>query len=277
MNALNQLQALGLELIVIPPLFADSVIGERFSTPAEHKAAISDVQRFRGCVYVADGAIPASALDDEGRHYQEFDFENYHLCLRNSDRGIQGSFRLSFYEPEATAEDLRLFELVDRMPTDFVHDCRAALEALFVSSHAEGIHLVEAGGWAVAEELRQSRAAILTPLAGWALCQIKGNALVAAAATTRHHSSAILKRIGGFSLMNDGEELPPFMDDYHGCEMQLLGFDSRKPDPKYEKMVADLKSFLLTKVHQLSTTQCDRQIEENADFQCWTNREPAYA
>jgi hypothetical protein len=30
------------------------------------------------------------------------------------------------------------------------------------------------------------------------------------------------------------EELPPFTDDYHGCEMELLGFDSRKPHPKYE-------------------------------------------
>ena len=69
MNALNQLQALGLELIVIPPLFPDSdsdcVIGESFSSPHEHKAAISEVQRFRGRVYVADGAIPTGALPDD--------------------------------------------------------------------------------------------------------------------------------------------------------------------------------------------------------------------
>jgi hypothetical protein len=253
MNALNQLQALGLELIVIPPLFpssdSDCVIGERFSSPAEHRAAISEVQRFRGRVYVADGAIPASALDEEGRHYQEFDFENYHLCLRNSQGDIGGCFRLSFYRPAANVEDLKLYELIERMPLDLAQNSHAALRALVVSSRAEGVHIVEAGGWGLDEELRQSRAAMLPPLAGWALCQIMGDALVAASATTRHHSSTILKRIGGFPLMNDGKELPPFMDDYHGCEMELVGFDSRKPHPKYEKLVAELKSFLLTKIH----------------------------
>src|SRR6516165_5727788 len=111
MNALNQLQALGLELTVIPPLFPEPdshcVIGERFSSLAEHKAAISEVQRFRGSVYVADGAIPANALDAEGRHYQEFDFENYHLCLRYLDGRIRGCLRLRLHELTVEVQDLR--------------------------------------------------------------------------------------------------------------------------------------------------------------------------
>src|SRR5215468_3893101 len=122
MNALSQLQALGLELTVIPPLFQDSdsdcVIGERFSNPAEHMAAISEVQRFRGRVYVADGAIPTSALDEEGRHYQEFDFENYHLCLRNSDGEIGGCIRIRVHDLAVAVRDLRLYEVIGRAPSD---------------------------------------------------------------------------------------------------------------------------------------------------------------
>jgi hypothetical protein len=99
----------------------------------------------------------------------------------------------------------------------------------------------------------------LLPFAAWSLYQIVGNAIVLASATNRHHSSTILKRIGGFALMHGDEPLPCFMDEFHGCEMELLGFDSRRPHPKYEKIVAELKRFLLTKIHMVSVPQCHGQ------------------
>src|SRR5262249_31699984 len=100
--------------------------------------------------------------------------------------------------------------------------------------------------------------------AAWSLYQIIGNAIVVASATTRHHSSAILKRAGGFALMNGGKELPRFMDEFHGCEMELLGFDSRRPHPKYEKLVAELKDFLLTKVQTPSARRFDGKVPEES-------------
>src|SRR5215831_7083307 len=110
MNPLYQIHALGLELTVIPPLFqsgdSDCVIGERFSSITEHLAAVSEVQRFRGRVYVEDGAIPAGELDEEGRHYQEFDFENYHLCLRDAEQRIRGCFRLRLHEQTVRSAEL---------------------------------------------------------------------------------------------------------------------------------------------------------------------------
>lgn len=280
MNALNQLQALGLELTVIPPLFpgsdSDSVIGEIFSSLAEHRAAISEVQRFRGRVYVADGAIPASALDEEGRHYEEFDFENYHLCLLDLEGRVRGCFRLCLHERGAEVCDLKLHNVIERMPSGLATVCCGALASLFELSRREKVGIGEVGGWALDEEFRHDRGSTLLPFAAWSLFQIAGNAIVLASATTRHHSAEILKRIGGFPLMNDGKELSPFMDAYHGCEMELLGFDSRRPHPKYEKIVAELKSFLLTKVHRPSATECYQQIGENADFLCRTNKEPVY-
>ena len=130
MNALIQLQALGLKLTVIPPLFpgsdSDCVIGKQFSNLAEHRAAISEVQRFRGRVYAADGAIPASALDEQGRHYQEFDFENYHLCLRNLEGQVRGCLRLRLHEPGVDVKDLRLHEVVERSGSEKLSTSQAA-------------------------------------------------------------------------------------------------------------------------------------------------------
>lgn len=265
MNPLNQIQALGLELVIIPPLFpspdCDCVIGETFPSIAEHCDAISEVQRFRGRVYVADSAIPASALDEKGRHSQDFDFENYHLCLRDRERRIRGCFRLRLYDPTPEIRDLKLHELIERMPSALAVLCYGALASVFELSWQERVRIGEVGGWAVDEELRHHRASTLLPFAAWSLYQIIGNAIVLASATTRHHSSAILKRIGGFALRHRDEQLPGFIDDFHGCEMELLGFDSRRPHPKYEKLVAELKELLLSKVHT-SARQLDQRIRE---------------
>jgi hypothetical protein len=268
MNPLNRIQALGLELTVIPPLFrsadSDCVIGESFSNLTEHIAAISEVQRFRGRVYAEDGAIPMSALDGEGRHYQEFDFENYHLCLREPEGRICGCFRLRLHEPGAEIRDLKLHDVIERMSPGLAGLCYGVLTSLFELSRDEEVRIGEAGGWAVDEEFRHQRVSILLPIAAWSLYQIVGNSIVFAAATKRHHSSTILKRIGGFALVHGRQELPSFMDEFHGCEMELLGFDSRRPHPQYERIVADLKRFLLTKAHPTSARQWDRQIQEEA-------------
>jgi len=268
MNALNQIGALGLELTVIPPLFPntdfDCAIRERFLRLAEYMAAVSEIQRFRGRVYVADGAIPASALDEAGRHYQEFDFENYHLCLRNWQGRIGGCLRLRLHERTAEVRDLWLHELIKRMHPDMAESCYAALTSLFEMSRRDNVRIGEIGGWAVDEEFRNHRVSTLLPIAGWALYQIVGNAFGVASATRRHHSAAILKRIGGFELKHGDEQLPCFMDDFHGCELELLGFDSRRPNPKYEKLVTDLKAFLLSRVRTASTRQFEQQIREVA-------------
>jgi hypothetical protein len=268
MNALYQIQALGLKLIVIPPLFAspdcDCVIGETFPSIAEHCDAFSEVQRFRGRVYVADKAIPASALDEKGRHSQDFDFENYHLCLQNLEDRIVGCLRLRLHEPTNEIPDLRLHELIKRMNPDLAESCHRALTSLFESSRRDNVRFCEVGGWAIDEELRHHRISTLLPIAGWSFYQIMGNAIVVVSATTRHHSSAILKRLGGFPLMDGDKQLPSFMDDFHGCEMELVGFDSRRPHPKYEKLVAELKDFLLTKVQTAPARRFEGKVLEES-------------
>src|SRR5690242_11093979 len=76
---------------------------------------IDRIQRFRGSVYVQDGAIPAGALDEAGRHVSAFDDENWHLCLLDPAGELQGCIRLKYYAQAPRLEDLHLFDLVGRM------------------------------------------------------------------------------------------------------------------------------------------------------------------
>src|SRR5262245_29480124 len=258
MNALSTLQSLGLDLSVVPPLITacdDPVDGETFSSFVEHAAAISEIQRFRARVYVAHGALPASALDGRGRHFQWFDFENHHLCLRNGAGQIRGCLRLRLHNRGVKLHDLRIHELIRRLPMPLAETCNRAVVALLERSCSEGLRFGDVGGWAVDEELRQSRVSVLLPVACWVVYPILHHVLAVASATTRHQSSEILKRIGGFALRYGSEELPQFVDDFHGCEMELLGFDSRSPQPRYERTVADLKAYLLTQARERLATR----------------------
>ena len=63
-------------------------------------------------------------------------------------------------------------------------------------------------------------------------------------ATVRHPSSTILRRLGGSSLEVDGIRVPSYFDPAYACEMELLRFDSRRPNPKYVDLVEVLRSKL---------------------------------
>lgn len=78
------------------------------------------------------------------------------------------------------------------------------------------------------------------------LLECLGSCTGVATATFRHGSAPILRRIGLRPLSADGVELPPYFDPRYGCQMQVLRFDSRFPNPKYREMVAEFRSSLTT-------------------------------
>src|ERR1035437_1492396 len=57
-------------------------------------------------------------------------------------------------------------------------------------------------------------------------------------------SALILRRIGLESLCADGVALPPYFDPRYGCQMEVLRFDSRFPNPRYRDWVAEFISSL---------------------------------
>jgi hypothetical protein len=63
-------------------------------------------------------------------------------------------------------------------------------------------------------------------------------------ATERNGSASILKRLGGRSLEWSGNAIPPYYDPRYGCQMQMLRFDSRFPNPRYEEAVQDILRML---------------------------------
>jgi len=97
----------------------------------------------------------------------------------------------------------------------------------------------------MAPEVRGTSAFLRSLLATYAWSRTIGGALGLCAATERNGSSSILRRIGGRSIQWNGAELPAYFDPRFNCQMHLLGFDSRYPNPKYENMIEDLRQGLL--------------------------------
>jgi hypothetical protein len=102
----------------------------------------------------------------------------------------------------------------------------------------------EVGGWAIAPERRCTPEALRLALSTYAIAQLLGGSRGITTATMRHHSSSILRRIGGRPLIFDGIELPPYYDPRYGCEMEILGFDSREPGRTYRPWVDQLRQRL---------------------------------
>src|SRR6202451_4193484 len=124
---------------------------------------------------------------------------------------------------------------------------REAVEAELDCARRRGVWYVELGGWAVCESLRCTTEAIRTLLTVYALSQVRGGAVGLSSATTRHHSSSILRRIGGRPLKAKGVEVSPYYDAQYACEMELLSFDSESPNQRYAGWIRDCREVL----HQL--------------------------
>jgi hypothetical protein len=123
---------------------------------------------------------------------------------------------------------------------------REAVEAELHCAQKRGFYYVELGGWAICDELRCTTEALRTLLTVYALAQLQGGALGLTTATTRHHSSSILRRVGGRPLLAHGEELPSYYDSQYKCEMELLGFDSTSPNPRYMDWIVECRGALQT-------------------------------
>jgi hypothetical protein len=121
---------------------------------------------------------------------------------------------------------------------------REAVETGLDCARRRGVCYVELGGWAVCESLRYTTEAIRTLLTVYALSQVRGGAVGLCSATTRHHSSSILRRIGGRPLRASGVEVSSYYDAQYACEMELLSFDSESPNKRYAGWISDCREML---------------------------------
>ena len=120
------------------------------------------------------------------------------------------------------------------------------MEADLELARRKDVAYIEFGGWAVAEEFCCTTEALRIALGACSLSRSLGGCVGISAATRRHHSSTILRRIGGRPLSVDGVELPPYYDPQYSCEMEMLRFDSSFPNPRYEVWIEEIRAHLFT-------------------------------
>jgi hypothetical protein len=224
---------------VVPAMFRNHQADSRM-----HFALLTKVQRFRGRIYLDDGAITRQELTSDGRHKSPVDDESWHVISLDSQGQVCACLR--FLEES----DLRNFDdlCVSRAAAARSGNGKAfrrAVEREISHARETGMRFGEVGGWAVAENYRLTPEPLRIILATYGLLELLGSCIGLATATWRHSSAQILRRIGLTPLLVDGIALPPYHDPAYDCEMEVLRFDSRLPNPKYRQMVHQLASSLL--------------------------------
>lgn len=205
-----------------------------------YRDLLANMQRFRGRVYESDGAIRASQLTADGRHESEADRVAWHMLLIQGTNSVSGCARYVSHPPHVTFNDLGVSECPLSQSRRWGATFRHAVQEEIAASRRQRIALVEVGGWALAEELRCTRHALGIALATYSLAHCLGDCLGLSTVTVRHGSSSILRRIGGDGLKVDGMDIPAYFDPSYDCDMEVLRFDSRVLNPRFQGMAEDL-------------------------------------
>lgn len=209
-----------------------------------HQRLLADAQRLRGKTYVQDGALDPSNLTSDGRHIQQADHESWHLLTVGRDGRVQTCLRYRAHAPGVAYTDLGVIRSIRHQSATFAGRVKRAIQSELVKAHQLGFSCVELGAWVVSKELRCSTEAFRMLLMMYSFSQLLGGAIALTTATTRHHSSTILRRIGGSALMDGDTEVTAYFDAEYDCEMELLSFDSRFPNPRYLDSIREFRKIL---------------------------------
>jgi hypothetical protein len=210
-----------------------------------HSRLLSAIQRLRGATYLEDGAIRPEDLTADGRHQTAADDHAWHVfsldsdgkpgaCLRFLDESHSAGFRGLWVSHAAMAHCPQLGWKL-----------RMAVERKLELARASRIGFGSVGGWAVSPSQRRTTQPVAIILAAYGLLELLGGFLGTATATFRHKSASILRKIGLCPLTWDGADLPSYFDPQYGCAMEILQFDSSKPNPKYRESVERFRDQLL--------------------------------
>jgi len=234
------------KFVVLPPskLAAPGVFRNVEVDTGRHDQLFADMQRFRGRVYKDDGAIQNGELTADGRHKVSIDEESWHVLSLDMHGRVVSCLRYLDESHAAAFEDLWVKHAELARCPKLGRNFRGAVEAGMAKARKQGMGFGEVGGWAVAEDHRWTLEPLRIILATYGLLQLLGGCSGVATATFRHSSAMILRRIGLASLVAGGQELPPYYDSQYRCQMEVLQFDSRNPNPKYADWVAELAGLL---------------------------------
>lgn len=228
--------------VILPPM--GSPVPDTFKDveveDSHYVDLLSSMQRFRGSMYLADGALLPEQLSGDGRHIAASDEESWHVLTLDQMGNVCACLKFHEELPSARYNDLDVWQSALAQSIEWGETLRKAVEVERFSAQALKLRFGEVGGWAIAPDRRNSRVSLDIILAAFGLLTLLGGGVGLATATVRHGSASILRRLGLYSMSAEGQELPLYYDPKYRCEMELLSFDTRKPSPKYEKWIAQL-------------------------------------
>jgi hypothetical protein len=216
------------------------------SDEGRHESLLAKAQRLRGEAYLEDGAIQVSQLTSDGRFCAAQDEESWHLLSLNDAGDVCGCARYLAHDNTVPFTQLGVSKAALAQEELWEQKLRWAVEADLLLARKRNFTYVEVGGWALDQELRGSSEAIRIALGAYALARNLGGCIGVTTATIRHCSSSILRRIGGQSLTAGGVELPSYHDPNYRCEMNVLRFDSKLPNPRYEAWIEQIRDQIWT-------------------------------
>jgi len=231
-------------VLLAPSQSAASQFDQALVDPSRHHRLLAEAQRLRGRIYVRDGAIQPADLSADDRHIQAADDQAWHLLTVDENQEVIACIRYFAHEPSVRFSELSVASSGIARSAELGTRVREAVETELECARRRGVWYVELGGWAVCESLRCTTEAIRTLLTVYALSQVRGGAVGLSSATTRHHSSSILRRMGGRPLRANGVEVASYYDAQYACEMELLSFDSESPNQRYSGWISDCREVL---------------------------------
>ncbi|MEO5922593.1 MAG: hypothetical protein ABIR70_02085 [Bryobacteraceae bacterium] len=225
------------------------------------------MQRLRGNVYLADGAVQKGQLSGDGRHSQAVDEMSWHLIGLDPDGVAVSCLRYRQYENTVKFGRLAMSSSPIAQSREWGFQTRLAVERDLARARQLGVSFVELGGWAIAPQARYTCEVLRMVLATYATWRILGGGIGIGTVTHRHQSASIVKRLGGQRLSLDGSAIPKYADPEYGCEMELLRFSSEDLSGKFGPQVAAFEDYLEHAPVILGNTleQEERQLASSAD------------
>lgn len=228
-------------LLLAPSSAKPAYFANMFSDPDGHYKRLAEAQRLRGRIALQEGAVDASQLLSDGRHVQSSDRRSWHLLTLDSNGEVAACMRYLPHPNDAGFHDLSISSSTLAQSKIWGRQLRAAVESDLHHARERGCSYVELGGWVISDALRCTTEALRMIATAYAFAQLCGGALGITTASTQRCSSAILKRIGGQRLRSREVELPSFYDTHYRCRMEVLRFDSSRPNHRYRKWMEDCR------------------------------------
>ena len=222
----------------------------------KHQHYLSSLQRLRAQTYLEDGAIQPGQIDPSGRFPMHQDEDCWHFLLIDTKDDVVGCVRYLAHSPAIAFESLWVRQSSLAQDPLWGPRLRRAVEADLSCMRGSNRSFTEVGGWTLHSEYRHTRAALELVLGSFAWSHLVGAGIGCATATVRNNSSGILRRIGGTSYECDGLGIPAYHDGSYGCSMEVLRFHFGRFDPRFQRVVEDIRLHLVDQSTIQSVSHC---------------------